>query len=764
MRKQSVLRWGLPVLLLAVMTGCPTGGGPAVITLSPSTANLLVGDALDLTAASSSVLDTSFNWSVNNTGVVELSATTGKTVTVTALAEGTAILTATGNNSGRTHSVQVKVSKAVTEEVFIPSGKLATGLKIEVQSVSIPADRRPVVTFLAKDSKGNLLAKSELTDARFILAYLEPGVKGETGRYVSYTTRIDNGDGITGNADDQIQATTDSAALNGVTQAANGVMTYRFAKVLPADYPQNLTHQVSGQFRRLYAVDGLSYLDNPSFLFRPDGQAVTAKREISDTATCNECHSRLAIHGGSRREYQYCITCHTTQSTDAGSGNTVDMAPMIHKIHMGEELPSVQAGQPYFIVGFNNSMHDYSTVVFPQDVRNCEVCHNTAAKSDADYYLTKPTLAGCASCHDRTWFGPSNQTPPGFTDHKVGPQADSSACALCHTPAAIAAHHEIPQQSDEAPGLKLDITQVFTNPQDGTLRILFTAKNGDGSPVTDLAALSSVSSNFAWPVPDYEKYTREAIAPTPTGTLVSKTSPTGEYDYTFKGKMPLDTDGTFAVAMEGRRNFTWRGATFVQGLESPSIHYFTIDGSTPVERRMVTDEAACLKCHSEIRAHGEQRVGLEYCLFCHNPKTTDVSRRPAPALPPETVNMKDMLHKIHSGENLTQPYTVYGFGGTAYDFTHVRYPGDRRNCGQCHVSGGERLPVAPEAIPTVVMQGETLISEKGPERAACTSCHDSPTVDMHALLNTSVGGVETCSICHGEGSIAAVSLMHKIEP
>ena len=45
-----------------------------------------------------------------------------------------------------------------------------------------------------------------------------------------------------------------------------------------------------------------------------------------------------------------------------------------------------------------------------------------------------------------------------------------------------------------------------------------------------------------------------------------------------------------------------------------------------------------------------------------------------------------MIHRIHTGEELTQDYTIYGYGGTPYNFNEVLYPGDRRNCaGLPHV-------------------------------------------------------------------------------
>ena len=96
-------------------------------------------------------------------------------------------------------------------------------------------------------------------------------------------------------------------------------------------------------------------------------------------STCNSCHYDLALHGSRRRALKGCMMCHNPQSTDPESGNTVNMKEMAHKIHMGANLPSVQAGMPYFIVGYRGSVHDYSDVHFPQDVRNCTTCHDPDA-------------------------------------------------------------------------------------------------------------------------------------------------------------------------------------------------------------------------------------------------------------------------------------------------------------------------------------------------------------------------------------------------
>ena len=63
--------------------------------------------------------------------------------------------------------------------------------------------------------------------------------------------------------------------------------------------------------------------------------------------------------------------CHESYSFDAQSGNSIDLKVMIHKIHSGETLPSVEAGGFYGIFGFGNTFTDFSDVVYPQDKRNC---------------------------------------------------------------------------------------------------------------------------------------------------------------------------------------------------------------------------------------------------------------------------------------------------------------------------------------------------------------------------------------------------------
>lgn len=657
------------------------------------------------------------------------------------------------------------------EIVIPPPTTLAPGLKVEVLGVTIPEDLKPEVVLSFKDGSGHLIAQSELTDCRVILDYLDDAVDGDTAHYVSYTTRFDDPDKVPNSGDEAVQADYDSARLTGLSYNGDNTFTYKFAKTIAADYDPARSHMLAMQVQRRFVVDGLIYKTNVEYPFIPaGGNAAPARREIVSTEACNGCHTRLSVHGDIRRDVQLCIQCHTPQTTDAQSGNSLNFAELIHKLHRGAELPSVQGGTPYEIIGFNNSVNDYSEVEFPQDIRNCQVCHTGAAQ--ADLHKTNPTLAGCASCHDRTWFGNPDQTPEGWENHVGGQQVNNSLCQLCHkpngpAPAPIAESHIIPNESEEAPGLTYHIISVDpVVAEDGTtatLTVTFEALDKDGVRYASLSSFGSASMTVAYPVSDYQTVVRESlIGNAIPGTMVHNAD--GTHTYTFKASFPVTGD-TFAVGLEGRVNYVFREANYQQGPTTSGRTIFTLDGSDPQERRQVVAMEKCNVCHKDLHLHGQNRVGVEYCVMCHNPNGSDVSRRPAGAGDPETIDFKVLIHKIHTGENLTQPYTVYGFGGSVNDFTGILFPGQTRQCSICHVDGAVDLPLAPEVLDTVVKNSAgDVVSAKGPTRAVCTSCHDDPLVDTHAVLMTDSMGAESCAVCHGPDEIISANKYHALLP
>ena len=214
---------------------------------------------------------------------------------------------------------------------------------------------------------------------------------------------------------------------------------------MPSGYEVGSTHRVAAWARRNLSEFELGTdRDADTFDRVPSGDDITDFRRVVNDQSCNQCHGELSAHDD-RTEIALCIVCHTPQTKDPDTGNTLDMTTMVHKIHRGMDLPSVQAGIPYQIIGFRQTVHDYSTVVYPADVRNCQTCHieeiselaslvprqervrrlsgristlslrggtrsaltrtETRAQSlESNHHLLRPSRRACGSCHDDVNF------------------------------------------------------------------------------------------------------------------------------------------------------------------------------------------------------------------------------------------------------------------------------------------------------------------------------------------------------------------------
>lgn len=605
------------------------------------------------------------------------------------------------------------------------------GLRVGIVSVEINSELKPVVTYILTDGSGNPL--SPLTDVstiRFILTHLVQDNPDYLSHYESYTSTASNG-----------QATYDSG---GKQESLGGDRwRYTFAKAIPSSFDMTATHLLSGQISR--SAGELTFHANPVFYFVPNGSPVTQKRELSSTETCNKCHNGLGLHGGGRREYVLCLTCHNPQSIDPESGNSVDMKVMIHKIHRGANLPSVVAGTPYQIIGRNNAISDYSEIHYPQDIRNCDSCHTG---EQGDSWKTAPSRAACGSCHDNINFA------TGVGHAKM---TNDNLCALCHTPEggdySIVDTHIIPNKAPSLRGIVSEITDVKNAGPSQAIEVYFTLKNADDQSVINIASMSRVALTFGGPTTDYKSFLTETV------TAAAATLTDGVYKYSFTAPLPANAAGSFAVALEARRSVTVGSTTFNESVYNP-IKYFSVDGSTVAARRQVVSSAECDTCHNGLELHGSLRKNLDYCVFCHSPNTTDISRRPAEAMPPTTVNFKEMIHRIHTGHELEYEYTVYGFGSTPHNYNEIGFPGDRKQCGICHKGNSYQIPLPSSVIPTTITQGESVISTTPPIQAACLSCHSSGAAIAHAQLNTTPNGSESCGVCHAPGRIAALNEAH----
>ncbi len=406
----------------------------------------------------------------------------------------------------------------------------ATQIVGTISSVTINSP--PVVKFSLADQNGVPLKGLPAADIGWVIAKLTPGQNGAASTWQSYIYQTVTPSGCPTGATSCLsaaatQATTENGASGTLVDNGDGTYQYTFLKDVKTDpivtYDATLTHRVAFEIR------GLAQANNGSYTFQPSTGATTGifSREIIELQTCNGCHTQLMLHGGARVETQYCVMCHNPSTTDPYSGNPLDFKQMIHKIHQGNSLASIQTppglaltgsadfhagsnttptlAQGYWIVGHGKSLDNFNTVLFPQDTRNCTTCHkqNLPAATEAGNYAAVPTIEACGACHDTINF----TTGAGHSPANL--PANDSQCTTCHGPSStidngmiqVVAAHTIPDEV-AATKFKFIVNSVsFT----GTAPSIF--------PVVNFSVVDPTNSNAP-----YNILTDPAFAGTDPGT------------------------------------------------------------------------------------------------------------------------------------------------------------------------------------------------------------------------------------------------------
>ncbi|HUA64094.1 MAG TPA: OmcA/MtrC family decaheme c-type cytochrome [Verrucomicrobiae bacterium] len=714
----------------------------------------------------------------------------GRTAAVLCLIAGTAALMSGDKN---------KAPLSPHEKAYYASTYLVNyvqpGLQFTIVSATVGSDGTISVHYKVSDPNGAPLDVTGVgtpgtVSVSYLAAYIAPG----QAQFTSYFTRTATA--ATGSA----TATQASGDSGGTLQTvAMGEYIYTFHN--KATSPNlTVTHRI-GLYgsRNLSAFDlGTNYAST-TYDFVPNGSKVTVVRDIVRTPDCNSCHDNLAFHGGSRVGVAICIMCHQPQSVDPNTGNTLDFPVMIHKIHMGSSLPSVQSGKPYQIVGYQNAVSDWSTVVYPADVRRCQTCHNPkngAAQTNA--WMTTPNRAACGACHDDVNFVTG-------ANHNSLPQADDSQCASCHLPqgtqefdASILGAHTIPENSVQISGLNFTLVKVQHNSPGLQPVVTFTVKDNKGNPIA-LSTLGSLSLTMVGPTTDYGLTNFGSDTTSTPGYVTESTVATssncggdGTCVYTFTHPIPTGAKGTYAIGIEGRITQTiYPNSPVSQSVQYGGLNqviYFSVDGSAVTPRRAPVALANCNNCHAKLEVHGSLRNNTVYCVFCHNPSNTDFTTRPTSVvasdktLPNQAINLALMVHKIHTGTNLevnfNQDYIIVGHGGSHNSFgaayasvpssipnTGVRFPtmsptggvGDTTKCYMCHVNGSEQnLPVGLNAV----TDPQGMLNPSPATTSACTACHLTASAVAHAKANTSPKFGESCDVCHGAAGAYAATQVH----
>lgn len=606
----------------------------------------------------------------------------------------------------------------------------------------------PVVNFTVF-SDGAVKTGLALANVSLAIAKLVPGSNGDIDQWISYVNRTETatagvGPGGTPALASALQATTDpkpTTQANQLVYNADGYYTYTFstdvtdpAKTGGVSFEPGRTHRIAIQLSYTNAA-GETVRVNPWFDFTvgADGKSVavtdaTQTRVMSDTASCNGCHEKLALHGGGRVDVQYCVICHNPGTTDANSGNVLTMQTMTHKIHAGRllkaKLDAGEGGEDYTIWGYQNAEHSYAEVGFPQDLRNCSVCHTAANPKtpQGDNWKTRPSKESCLTCH-------ANQAGSHFyTVHEpyasvlVGPGAEpqdiaNAACAGCHRADTSLSPERVHWNQNERNGekYKMNIESVaydaatravtvkyfLSDPTNGDAAYNLVTSECSSSGDTVTCGTSTQFGNLRFYVAygnivgqpelvtEFSAYNNGGSS---ANAYAYKGSNDGNNHYTVSIPIPADTEtaiakGTARVVSIGQvkeAKLEVQSATDPRPEVSPRTLINVVVQNTHADvaltgelkaRRQVVSNEKCNVCHGALGTtsgsntladafHSGARNTVEACALCHDALRSSSTVMTNGLQLRESYDFKRMIHAIHGNSKRSAPFThgngVYG--------------------------------------------------------------------------------------------------------
>ncbi len=787
----------------------------------------------------------------------------------------------------------------------VAANEITSATSIIGTILSVAISGPPVVKFALADQNGIPLKGLPAADLNWMIAQLVPGQNGASSQWNAYLYHTVTPSGCPSgvaacDTKPTVQPTAENAASGTLVDNGDGTYQYTFqtdiTKIPNVVYNATLTHRIA------FFIDGLAQANNGSYTFQPSTGATTGifMREIVETATCNNCHTSFALsptgtsvaHDGLMVEVQACVVCHNPGNTDPSSGNTLDFKQMVHKIHSGNTLPSIQTptgpnttptlGIGYWIVGYMESLSNFNTLLYPQDTRNCTTCHaqNIPAATQATNYYTVPTAEACGACHDNVNFATG-------ANHDSGIGATDAQCTTCHGPDStlttsqgslqVLAVHAIPAAAEAAkfqyivnsvtftPGGLPVVNFSVTGPINGNssnignINILTDSSFAGTDPGTGKLVCAEgtarLAIDIAWDTSDYTNWGSGTTASqwgqpismnplsgcgtaTPAPGLTGPDA-TGAFTMTSPTALPAPPAAmcppastaacppiaNVGVVIEGHPGVVlsgWGAATPAAAAEIPvtsAVGYGNVAGGAPVARRTVVDIAKCDVCHNLLSEHGNNRTqNTQVCVACHNPASTDVSRRLAlttattpgiDGLWEESIDFKFMIHAIHDSADRSAagiPLVIYGFGGSINNFGNVGcspsspcpvvYPSPINRCDTCHentTTNASYYPVSDSTVQATTFTTGLAANAPQPPVAnpiatsanmtVCSACHStynwtataahilqnggSTTVTKDAEGRTIPGGpasVESCSVCHGPGGVEDLRVAHHLPP
>jgi OmcA/MtrC family decaheme c-type cytochrome len=608
-----------------------------------------------------------------------------------------------------------------------------------LQDAGVPAvvvASAPKVNFTVF-SDGAVKQGLTLSNMSFIIAKLVPATNDSIEEWLSYTYRTEIASPGVGPGGQPVleraaQATTDPKPAGQAGQLvynADGYYTYTFStditdpgKTNGVVFEPNRTHRIAIQLSYTNAA-GQTVRVNPYFDVTFDGAgrsvAVTdpAKtRVMADIGSCNGCHESLALHGGGRVDVQYCVLCHSTATTDANSGNVLAMSTMTHKIHAGRLLKSKLdaglGGEQYVIWGYQNSKHDYSHVGFPQDLRNCTVCHTgtNPTTPQGDNWKSKISKEACLTCHASLPGSNFYEGHALFTGVADPTTLANSQCLGCHMAGTGVSPERVHWNQNEenaakyrmniesatydAASRKVTIRYFLSDPTNNNAKYNLVTSECTGAGASLTCSNQTRFGNLRFyvayqnlvgqrtTVTEFTAYNNGGSA---ANAYAYKGTNDGANNYTIEIPLPADTAnavaaGTARVVSVGQIKEAKlevkttadprpevQPRTLINVVAQNTFKDVAISGPLNPRRQVVSNEK-CNVCHGALGTttgsntvaeafHGGARNTVESCALCHDALRSSSTVMTSGLALQESYHFKRMIHGIHSTTRRAFPFT-----------------------------------------------------------------------------------------------------------
>ncbi len=666
----------------------------------------------------------------------------------------------------------LSVKDTIAAAAVVPANDTATNPTAAfsiVQGAGVPAvtiNGKPKVNF-SIFSDGQVKTGITFASVRVAIAKLVPGTNGTPDTWVNYlySTRnaakaaagVTYSDAVKATLDNPafpstIVATTDTrmttATASRFSYNPDGYYSYDFDKDITLTTNTNgvvfepgKTHRVAVQLTYTNASGNL-VAANPYFDFTVDasGKSVpvtdpSKTRKMTDVASCNGCHEKLAIHGGGRVDTQYCVLCHNPSTVDPNSGNNLNLATMVHKIHSARLLAGAAGGENMTI-----GTGDFTEVGFPQDLRNCTKCHSAVNPStpQGDNWKTVPSQRACLTCH-------ANKTGSDWdTSHQVfardplvtgvtNPAAKAkdladSTCVACHKVGSAISPERVHWNQNEENSVKYKMNIEGAAYDAATRKVTVkyflsdpTNNNATYNLVTpDCTGTSAVSCGSSTKFGNlrfylaYQNVVGQSTAVTEPSAYNNGGSGANAYAYTGTNdgsnhysvniSVPADTTYTAAVGtarvvsigqikevkLQAKSATDPRPAvvptTLINTLVQNTFRDVALTGVLQPRRVIVSNEK-CNVCHGSLGAtsgsntldnafHSGARNTVEACVICHDANRVSSSVMTnglvnAGVGVNESYQMKRMIHGIHGNSKRTTPFNHGNPVVGAFDKTGV---------------------------------------------------------------------------------------------